>query len=127
MLWWWSSYVLNNPGLCGDLVSVGSSVSPRPLGTSYTIDGTNLGKCNPDGADYDCTFFECYHDQAPATMMSSTGILDVNIRLTGHSKDCDCDKSTWECSQENTVAGRAPMSAVGRFTLVPLQETSTSS
>ena len=48
MLWWWSSAVNDNAGLCGDLVSVGSSVSPRPLGTSYTIDGTNLGNvCIP--------------------------------------------------------------------------------
>ena len=37
----WNRYLYNNAGLCGDLVSTGS------VGTSYNIDGTNLGNPCP--------------------------------------------------------------------------------
>ena len=42
-MWWWSSEMYTNAGLCGPLVSVGS------VGTSYTggIGGTNLGNDCP--------------------------------------------------------------------------------
>jgi hypothetical protein len=39
--------------------------------------------------------------------------------FTGHSCDCDCDKATWQCSAQSTVAGRTAMTAVARFTLTP--------
>lgn len=49
----------------------------------------------------------------------ASGQVDVNVRLTGHSKDCDCDMNTWECSEEGTVAGRTGMTAVGKFVFTP--------
>ena len=40
MLWWWSSFVHDNVGLCGDLVSVGSE------GTNYS--------CHVDSDGVEC-------------------------------------------------------------------------
>lgn len=85
--------------------------------TDVIVDGHSLGECHPDGGDYDCTFFQCPFTETVITASSST--IDVNIRVTGHSWDCDCDKQTWECSAEGSVSGRTPMTAVGRFTLTP--------
>merc|ERR1719203_1306131 len=58
-----------------------------------TLDGRSIGGCNPDGGDYDCTFFNC---PIPATtVQSQTGTIQVSMQYTGHSWDCDCDTSTW--------------------------------
>ena len=53
-------------------------------------------------------------------MAPASGELAVIMRFVEHSRDCDCDTSTWECSRENTVAGRTPVEAVARFTLTPV-------
>merc|ERR1711884_822100 len=84
-----------------------------------TLDGNSIGGCNPDGGDYDCTFFNC--PIAPATVVSQTGNVEVNMVYMGHSWDCDCDQQTWNCSRENSVPGRTPVNAVGRFLLTPLR------
>jgi len=82
------------------------------------VDGKSLGECHPDGGDYDCTFFECPIPNT--TVTSATGTVNLEMNLVGHSKDCDCDDTTWECSSElDAVAGRLPMSAVGRFVFTP--------
>ena len=81
-----------------------------------TLDGKSIGGCNPDGGDYDCTFFNC---SITSAVVSPTGNIDVVMDFTGHSQDCDCDEETWKCSKENTVGGRTPVTAVGRFTLTP--------
>lgn len=85
----------------------------------YIGSGSSLGECNPDGDDYDCTFFACTH----LTMTSftpTTSAVALRIDATGHSHDCDCDINTWQCSQENTVSGRIPMTAVARFSFTAL-------
>jgi hypothetical protein len=87
--------------------------------TDVLVDGASLGSCHPDGGDHDCTFFTCSFSDAEIT--PTTNSIDVNVKLTGHSWDCDCDTASWECSKENTVSGRTPVTAVGRFTLTPLQ------
>ena len=80
-----------------------------------------LGECNPDGGDYDCTFFDCSAAQSADTTLTAAGsTLTFEIDLTGHSRDCDCDTETWDCARENTVSGYSPMVAVARFTLEPL-------
>ena len=66
--------------------------------THVLVDGEDLGECNPDGGDYDCTFFDCsVKNQKSLTVVSSSGKVDVNMKFTGHSHDCDCDTTTWEC------------------------------
>jgi len=85
--------------------------------TDVLIDGESFGECAPDGGDYDCTFFTC--DFEKKEFQSVSGNVDLDVRLKGHSKDCDCDTSTWECSAENSVPDRTPMTAVGRFTFTP--------
>merc|ERR1712070_776653 len=85
--------------------------------TDVIVGKKSLGSCNPDGGDYDCTFFDCPFGEI--LVNSGDGLVDLNVKITGHSYDCDCDKSTWECSMEGKVAGRTQMTAVGRFTFTP--------
>jgi len=89
--------------------------------SSIRVDGYELGECNPDGGDYDCTFFDCFSAQSHTVTATSTQ-LQFALSYQGHSWDCDCDTTTWEsgdtsCSKESTIAGRSPMAAVARFTL----------
>lgn len=80
-----------------------------------------LGECNPDGGDNDCTFFDCSTQfDTEQTFTAASSSLTLEIDLIGHSRDCDCNVSTWECAREDTVPGYAPMNAVARFTLTPL-------
>ena len=48
------------------------------------------------------------------------GLLVLEVDLKDHSHDCDCNVTSWECAREGTVDGYVPVSAVARFTLVPL-------
>ena len=84
-----------------------------------TLDGVSVGGCNPDGGDYDCTFFSCPMATPDLMIYTASGEIAVNMQFQGHSWDCDCDMDTWECSKESTVADRTAMSAVGRFFLTP--------
>ena len=56
-------------------------------------------------------------------ILTQTGNIAVVMDFVGHSRDCDCDEQTWDCSRENTVGGRTPVTAVGRFTLTPSGKT----
>ena len=96
--------------------------------TSILVDGIELGECNPDGGDYDCTFFDCFSAQSHTVTATSTQ-LQFALSYQGHSWDCDCDTTTWEsgdtsCSKESTIASRSPMTAVARFTLTPVHKLS---
>ena len=104
-------YTVNVEILRNDLGGSGERV------LDITLDGKSIGGCNPDGGDYDCTFFKC--PITPATVVSQTGNILVNMVFTGHSWDCDCDEQTWDCSRENSVPGRMKVTAVGRFELIP--------
>jgi len=108
------SYTVSFEILRNDLQSSSEYVS------DVIVDGQSLGMCNPDGGDYDCTFFRCPFTGKVVTPKTSQ--IAVNIKIVGHSKDCDCDTTTWDCSGEKLrVPGRTPMTAVGRFTLTPIQ------
>ena len=92
---------------------------------SIKIDGKEVGKkssyaCNPDGGDYDCTFFDC-KSQITDNLVVTAGSSAIKLALdfVGHSWDCDCDTKSWKCSKENTVKGRTAMEAVARVTLTP--------
>ena len=108
------SYTVSFEILRNDLQSWSEYVS------DVIVDGQSLGKCNPDGGDYDCTFFRCPFTGKVVTPKASQ--IAVNIKIVGHSRDCDCDTTTWDCSSEQLrVPGRTPVTAVGRFTLTPIQ------
>ena len=107
-------YQLQVEVLRNDLGSSSERVS------SIMFDGAEIGDCNPDGGDYDCTFFDCHNTIQTKTISSKNGAIPVSLAYQGHSWDCDCDKETWICSEESTVAGRTPMTAVARFTLTPI-------
>jgi hypothetical protein len=89
--------------------------------SSIKLAGVEVGTCGitPDGGDYDCTFFDC---GKTLTFTAQNVNPTFEITVTGHSGaahsvPCDCDTSTWECSQENTVSGRTPMRIVARVTV----------
>ena len=106
-------YYMKIEVLRNDLGDSGERVS------KITIDGVNVGDCDPDGGDYDCTFFDCQDSLEYQIISSMNGSLSVGFTYEGHSWDCDCDKETWICSKENTISGRSPMTAVARITLTP--------
>ena len=93
------------------------------------FNGKSLGECNPrcegmtaSECDYACTFYDCtpYLNSKVAT--SGTETIKVDVEFKGHSRDCDCDKNTWECKKENTDPNLSPMVAVARVTLTPMEE-----
>ena len=93
---------------------------PNEKVSKITFDGTVIGDCNPDGGDDDCTFFDCQDSIQNSPVSSETGSILAALTYEGHSWDCDCDKETWECSRENQIATRIPMTAVARITLTPI-------
>ena len=107
-------YQLQVEVLRNDLSSSDEKVS------RITLNGVEIGDCNPDGGDYDCTFFDCHDTIRNKTISSTNGLIPVVLTYQGHSWDCDCDKETWICSRESSIAGRTPMTAVARFTLTPI-------
>lgn len=82
------------------------------------LNGESIGGCNPDGDDHDCNFFQCPGQWV--IQASRDGSIYVVLQYQEHSYDCDCNTHTWECSAENTVAGRTPVTAAARFTLTPI-------
>ena len=107
-------YVLKIEVLQSDLAGITEKI------TDIDVDGMPFmdGDCNPPGDDYACTFYDCTPLMTRKTTSSATGIIEIDVRYTGHSKDCNCDKTTWECKDENQIFG-SPMTAVARITLTP--------
>ena len=106
--------------------SVKVEVLRNDLGSSdekvsrIALNGREMGYCNPDGGDMDCTFFDCSTTLLYKHISSPSGLLVAALRYQGHSRDCDCDKGTWQCAKEDTKAGFSPMLAVAKITLTPL-------
>ena len=88
--------------------------------SNIQLDGVTIGDCNPDGDDYDCTFFDCEQSLTKTTITSSSGSIIAELAYEGHSHDCDCNKNTWECAKQDTMIGFTPMTAVARITLTPI-------
>lgn len=85
------------------------------------IDGESFGECNPDGGDQDCTFFDCAPHLLTNEIVSEDRRLQVKLTFQKHSKDCICDKSTWNCkSDAEKDPTKAPILAAARITLTPL-------
>ena len=109
-------YSLKVEVLRNDLAGTEEKVS------NIKLDGVTIGDCNPDGGDYDCTFFDCGQSLTKTTITSSNGSIIAALTYSdrGHTWDCDCDKNTWDCRKQNTMIGFTPMTAVARFTLTPI-------
>ena len=88
--------------------------------TGVTFNGHSIGACNPDGGDYDCTFYNCNSELTRSTYTATSDTINVDLTYTGHSYDCDCDVNDWSCSSEGTVVGRTAMTAVAQFILIPI-------
>lgn len=109
--------------LLNDLGSANEKVS------GIKFNRISLGECNPScegmtesECDYACTFYDCtpYLNSRIAT--SGTETIKVDVEFQGHSRDCDCDKNSWECKREDTHPNLSPMIAVARVTLTPIEE-----
>ena len=87
--------------------------------SAITLNDINIGDCNPDGEDYDCTFFDCAQTLSTKSITSNDGTILASLDYVGHSRDCDCDMKTWKCAKEETEPSFTPMTAVARITLTP--------
>ena len=87
--------------------------------SAITLNDINIGDCNPDGEDYDCTFFDCAQTLSTKSITSNDGTILASLDYVGHSWDCDCDMKTWKCAKEKTEPSFTPMTAVARITLTP--------
>ena len=83
------------------------------------VNGVNLSGCNPPGSDYECDFVRC--SSSSKDFRSATGIFDIEMVYTGHSKKCHCDKASWKCVDERRRAAKdkTPIKAAMKFTLTP--------
>ena len=87
------------------------------------FDGISVGECNPPGADQACDFFDCTSRLTSNEIDFKKDLIEIKLEYVGHSKDCDCDTTTWECSPENTVPLQTPMVAAARVTLTRIGKT----
>ena len=86
------------------------------------LNGQNIGECNPDGSDDDCTFFNCDSSISEKEFSSNSEKLTLKLEYVGNSENCSCDKSTWECSsalESDELDSPTVLSAVARITLTP--------
>ena len=97
--------------------------------SDIVFNGISIGECNPDcgimtepECDYACIFYDCTPFLTSNTISSATESLDVKLTYQGHSKDCDCNTSTWQCQIEDTDPRLTPILALARITLTPSDE-----
>ena len=109
-------YWLKLEVLQSDLGHSGEKVS------GIEINGQDFGECSPTGGDHDCTFFNCAPQLLSNQIISENGRLQLKLTYQGHSKDCDCDKQTWRCKEENIDKTLTPMVAAARITLTPMSK-----
>jgi hypothetical protein len=86
------------------------------------LNGNNIGTCNPDGSDTDCTFYDCDSTLTEKEFSSNSETLTFKLDYVGNSESCSCDTSTWECSsnmESDEVDSPTAMTAVARITLTP--------
>ena len=66
-----------------------------------TIGGQNFGKCNPDGGDGDCSWYDCSNDLPNLKKVSSTaGVLPFEIK---YSDDVDYESATCNINGVKTL------------------------
>ena len=69
-------YYMQIEVLRNDLGDNGERVS------KITVDGVDVGDCDPDGGDYDCTFFDCQDSLEYQIVSAINGSISVSFRLT---------------------------------------------
>ena len=102
--------------LLNDLGDAGEKVS------GVTFNGHSIGGCNPDGGQYNCTFYNCARELTSRNYTATSDTINVDATYLGYSHGCDCDVNDWSCSKEGTVAGRTAITAVARFILTPIKD-----
>jgi hypothetical protein len=86
------------------------------------IGGVSMGECHPSGGDYDCTWHTCYSDQE---IYAYHELMDASFHFKGHSCDCLCDTTSWQCADERTTSSGNRIKAAVRVTLHPVPTTTT--
>jgi hypothetical protein len=89
---------------------------------SIRLAGVDLGECHPDGGDYDCTWFTCATDKE---IYANYQTIEMHAQMTGHSCDCLCDTTSWQCHDERTTTSGTRIKAAIRVTLNPVPTTTT--
>jgi hypothetical protein len=82
--------------------------------TDIRIDGVSVGDCNPDGGDYDCTFFDCSSTLTTHIATAKTyGMMDIEIDVVGHSYDCDWCAELASRTLDEQICGQSAPHALG--------------
>ena len=111
-----ASYAIGYDVLRSDL----NNFNERVIGVM--VGSVKLGGCNPLGSDYACDFVTCSHPASSSLItFPASGILKVLATYTGHSKDCDCNRTSpsGACMKERRIPleGFTPTKAALRFNL----------
>ena len=96
--------------------------------SSILFDGVDFGKCIAPGPNDDCSFHDCTEelnwkslaDNSHRLVSSPFGTVALDIDLKSLSKNCDCNKETWECGRASSIANGSPLISAIKITLTPL-------
>ena len=96
--------------------------------SSILFDGVDFGECIAPGPNDDCSFHDCSgelkwkasSDNSHRLVSSSFGTIALDIDLKSLSKNCDCNKDTWECGKASSLANGSPLISAIKITLTPL-------
>ena len=82
------------------------------------VDDRDLGKCEPENIEDECTFSSCANiKDGTQAIISKTGEISVVIEFEGHSTACNCDVKSWICSEQQKYTKQIPIVAAGRIML----------
>ena len=96
--------------------------------SSILFDGVDFGECIAPGPSDDCGFHDCSEelnwkaraDYSHRLVSSPFGTVAMDISLKSLSKNCDCNKDTWECGKASSIANGSPLISAIKITLTPL-------
>ena len=103
----------------------------RSGGTTISLiffNGVDFGECIAPGPNDDCSFHDCSEElnwkasaeNSHRLVSSPFGTIALDIDLKSLSKNCDCNKDTWECGKASSIANGSPLISAIKITLTPL-------
>ena len=96
--------------------------------SSIFFNGVDFGECIAPGPNDECSFHDCSEelnwkasvDNSHRLVSSPFGTVALDIDLKSLSKNCDCNKDTWECGKASSIANGSPLISAIKITLTPL-------
>ena len=86
------------------------------------VGGLQLGNCQPEAYQNNCTFVPCSNiNKASQEISSETGEIDVVMEVEGHSWACNCDTNSWKCSEPQNSVEQMPIVVAAKIKLEKLE------